>query len=175
MKLKVLLGALLGCTAAVGVQAQTTDVSKEITGYRNMTVTMAGTPSDCNLKDTNLLKTQLSDKLSGIGITQKDQSYAGVELLITAQKFGGPIGHCATMVELVFVGAIGKDNFVTGDEQLKAAIDRMKVVPVVFYKDGRMGVQAQTQPSSGGESMTTEKAVLRMIDDLVENLKAKRQ
>ena len=175
MTMKALVPALLGCLIAAGAQAQSTAIPKEIMNYRNVAVKIAGTPSKCNLTDANLLKTQLSDKLAGIGITQTDDSYAGVELLVTTQKFAGVTAHCATMVELVFVGAIGKDNFVTSDESLKAAIDRMKVVPVIFYKEGRMAVQPQTQPASGGESKDTEKAVLTMIDNLVDSLKAKRQ
>ncbi len=175
MKMKALVPALLGCLIAAGAQAQSTSVPNEITGYRNMTVNLGKTAPDCNLKNADLLKTQLSDKLASIGITETADSYAGVELLVTARKFGGITAHCVTLVELVFVGAIGKDNFVTGDKRLRAAIDRMKVVPIIFYKQSSMGVQPQTQPSSGGESDATEKAVLTMIDQLVSNLKAKRQ
>lgn len=175
MKANVLLSGLLGCVFAAGAQAQTAGIPQEITSYRNLSVKMAGTPSKCNLTDTALIETQLSDKLAAIGITQNDQSYAGVELLVTTQKFAGVTAHCATLVELVFVGAIGKDNFVTSDEALKAAIDRMKVVPVIFYKEGRMAVQPQIEGSAGQESKDTEKAVLTMLDTLVDNLKAKRQ
>lgn len=175
MTLKAIVPTLLGCLIAAGAQAQSTSVPQEITSYRNLVVKMAGTPSKCNLTDTALLQTQLAGKLAAIGITQRDQSYAGVELLVTTQKFAGVTPHCATLVELAFVGAIGKDNFVTSDEALKSAIDRMKVVPVIFYKEGRMAVQPQIEGSAGQESKDTEKAVLTMIDTLVDSLKAKRE
>jgi hypothetical protein len=175
MKMQVLVPALLGCLIAAGAQAQSTSVPKEISGYRNMVVKLGRTAPDCNLKDTNLLQTQLSDELAAIGITQTDDFYANVELRVTAQKFGGILAHCATLVELVFLATIGKDNFVTSDKRLKESIDRLKVIPIIFYKEGRMGVQPQIEPTSGGVSTNTEKAVLAAIDGLVASLKAKRQ
>lgn len=132
MKMKALVPALLGCLIAAGAQAQSTSVPKEIRGYRNMVVKFSEKASECNLKDTGLFQTRLSDQLAGIGITQTDDTYASVQLLVTAQKFGGITAHCATLVELVFIAAIGADNLVTGDERLKTAIDRLKVIPVAY-------------------------------------------
>lgn len=175
MKMKVLVPALLGCLIAAGAQAQSTSVPKEISGYRNMVVKLGRTAPDCNLKDTNLLQTQLSDELAAIGITQTDDFYANVELRVTAQKFGGILAHCATLVELVFLATIGKDNFVTSDKRLKESIDRMKLIPIILYKEARIGVQPQIEPASGGVSTNTEKAVLAAIDVLVASLKARRQ
>jgi len=175
MKMKALVPALLGCLIAAGAQAQSMSVAKEISGYRNVVVKLGGKASDCNLTDTNLLQTQLSDQLAAIGITQSDDYYANVELRVTASKFGGVLAHCATMVELVFLATLGKDNFVTSDKRLKESIDRMKVIPIIFYKSARLGVQPQTEPSSGGKSTDTEKAVLAAIDALVDTLKARRQ
>ena len=175
MKMKALVPALLGCLIAASAQAQTTGVAKEIQGYRNVAVKLGDTASGCNLTDTSPLQTQLADQLAAIGITQTDESYTTVELRVTAQKFGGLLAHCATMVELVFSAALGKDNIVTGDKRLKESIDRMKVIPIIFYKSARLGVQPQTEPASGGKSTDTQKAVLTAIDDLVDTLKANRQ
>jgi hypothetical protein len=175
MKMKALLPALLGCLIAASAQAQSTGVAKEIQGYRNMAVKLGDTASTCNLTDTSPLQTRLTDQLAAIGITQTDESYATVELRVTAQKFGGVVDYCSTMVELAFVFPLGSDNFVTGDERLKAVIDRMKVIPIIFYKSARIGVQPQVQPTAGGKSTATAEAMLVAIDALVDTLKAKRQ
>ena len=169
---KALLGALLGCLVATGAAAQQSNVAKEIIGYRDLSVAFSKSAADCNLQKADLYKAHLSDKLAEIGITQTTESYAGVSLLVSGQKFGV---ECVTLVEMVFEAAVGKDNFVTSDERLKAAIDRMEVVPIIFYQDGRMAVQPQAQPSAGGETTTSQKAALAMIDELVASLKAKRQ
>ena len=164
------------CLFSAGAFAQTaTSVPEEITGYRNMAVSFSKSASDCNLTNADLFKAHLSEKLAGIGISQTADSYSGVSLLISGQRFGAIGGHCVTLVELVFEGAIGKDNFVTSDERLKATIDRLGVIPVIFYKEGRMAVQPQAEPAAGGESKPSEQAALAMIDEMVESLKAKRQ
>ena len=174
MKMKALVPALLGCLIAASAQAQTTSVAKEIQGYRDIAVKLGDTASGCNLTDTSPLQTKLADNLAAIGIIQVDDLYASVELRVTAQKFGGITAHCATMVELVFSAALGSDNIVTGDKRLKAAIDRIKVIPIIIYKSARIGVQPQVQPSSGGKSTATEEAVLTAIDEVVHTLKASR-
>jgi enamine deaminase RidA (YjgF/YER057c/UK114 family) len=48
-------------------------------------------------------------------------------------------------------------------------------IPLTYYQDGQIGVQPQDQPSAGGESTTSQEAALKMIENLVENLKAKRE
>ena len=48
-------------------------------------------------------------------------------------------------------------------------------MPVPFYKDGAFAVQAQTQPSAGGESTKAQEAALKMIDSIGERLKTRRQ
>ena len=175
MKIKTLVPALLSCLIAASAQAQSTSVAKEALGYRNMVVKLGDSVADCNLTDTNPLQTRLADKLAAIGITKGDDFYSTAELRVSAEKFGGVVPHCSTLVELVFVFPLGKDNFVTGDERLKKIIDRMKVIPVIVYKSARFGVQPQAQPSSGGKSTATEEAVLTAIDALVDTLEAKRQ
>lgn len=171
-----LISVLGCCLLSTGAFAQTqSSIPEEITGYRDMVVSLSKDAGDCNLNDAELFEAHLSEKLAGIGVSQTDESYARVNLLITGQKFGGVLGHCVTLVELAFEGAIGKDNFVTSDERLKATIDRLGVIPVIFYEDGRLSVQPQTEPAAGGASRTSEKAALTMIDELVESLKAKKQ
>lgn len=174
MTIKALMLAFLGCLVAVGAQAQSKSVPEAITGYRNMSVSFSEGAADCNLKDANVFKTHLSEKLAGIGISETGESYSGVNLRISGRKFGAVTPHCVTSVEFVFQAAIGKDNFVTSDERLKATIDEIGVIPIVFYRDGRMAVQPQSEPSAGGESETSKNAALKMIDEMVASLKAKR-
>lgn len=164
------------CLISTGALAQTqSSIPEEITGYRDMVVSLSKDAGDCNLNDSKVFEARLSDKLAGIGVSQTDDSYARVTLMVTGQKFGGMLGHCVTLVELAFEGVIGKDNFVTSDERLKATIDRLGVIPVIFYEDGRLSIQPQTEPAAGGASRTSEKAALAMIDQLVESLEGKRK
>jgi hypothetical protein len=173
--LKALLPALVGGVIASGAQAQMTNVPQEITGYRNIIVNMSETAPQCNLTDPEMFRKELADKLSAIGVDQSDDSYSNVELRVTAKSFGFLTNHCVTSVEMFFEAALSNDNLVTSDENLKAAIDRMKVIPIILYEDGQIGVQPQTQPSSGGKSTDTQKAVATAIGELVDRFKSRRQ
>lgn len=171
---KALAPAIVGCLITVGAHAQEAGVPGEIVGYRNMIVVLSETAGECNLTDTNMFRQRLADRLAEIGINPMDDVYANVELRITAKRFGGVIRHCVTSTELFFKFPIGSANFVTSDEQLKATIDRMNLVQVIIYEDGQIGVQPQTEPSSGGPSTDSQKAVLSAIDAMVERLAARR-
>lgn len=173
--MKRLFAVLLGCLVSTGAYAQQSSVPKEIAGYKNLTVSFSKSAGDCNLKDATLFANHLKDKLAGIGIEQRDDVYSAVRLGISAQRFGAVGGQCVTMVELTFQGALSKDNIRTSDEGVMAAVNRLGVIPLVLYKEGQFAVQPQVQPSAGGESTTSQKAALRMIEGLVDSLKAKRQ
>lgn len=173
--MKKLCVLLLGCVIPGGALAQQDSVAKELVGYRDLTVAFSEHAKDCNLDDAGLFESSLKDKLAGAGIVQRDDVYSVAKLGISAQKFGAIGGHCVTMVELTFEGQLGKDNIVTSDKRVMAAIDRLGVIPLVVYKDGMFAVQPQSQPAAGGESTTSQEAALGMIEDLVDRLKARRQ
>lgn len=170
--MKRTIAILISCLISTGAAAQQGGVAEELNGYRNLAVNFSKHAGDCNLKDPGLFEGRLKDKLAEIGIEQRDDVYAMARLGISAQKFGA---HCVTMVELSFHGNLGKDNIVTSDQNLKAAVDRLGVIPLIIYKDGEFAVQPQAQPAAGGESTTSREAALGMIEDMVDRLKAKRQ
>jgi len=171
--MKRLFAVFLGCLVSTGAAAQQEGILKELVGYRDLSVAFSKSAGDCNLKDAAMFEGQLKDKLAAIGIEQRDDVYSVARLGISAQKFGA--GMCVTMVELTFQGALSKDNIRTSDEGVQAAIDRLGIIPLVLYKEGQFAVQPQTQPAAGGESTTSQKAALKMIEGLVDSLKAKRR
>ncbi len=172
--MKRLLPILLGCVISTGATAQQDSVPKEILGYKDLSVSFSKGAGDCNLTDATVFADRLKDKLAGIGIERRDDVYGTVNLGISAQRFGAVTGHCVTLVELTFRGALGKDNIVTSDQRIKRAVERLGVIPLILYKDGEFAVQPQSQPAAGGKSTTSQQAALKMIDNLVERLKAQR-
>ena len=52
--MKRLFAVLLGCLVSTGAYAQQSSVPKEITGYKNLTVSFSKSAGDCNLKDETL-------------------------------------------------------------------------------------------------------------------------
>lgn len=171
---KFMFAAVSGCLVAAAAQAQQPGVPEEIIGYRNMSVNLSEDADDCNLTDPDMFREKLTDGLAEIGINQTNEAYSNVELRITAARFGGVLPHCVTSVELFFRFPIGSANFVTSDERLKATIVRMKVIPVIIYEDGQIGVQPQEEPASGGESTVSQEAVLDAIGLLVDRLAERR-
>jgi hypothetical protein len=166
---------LLACVISTGAYAQESSITKEISGYRGINVSFSENAQKCNLKDAKLFEDHLRTKLAGIGVTQREDLYSYVDLLISGQKFGIIGGHCVTEVRMNFYAVLTPANIVTSDERLKSTLDKLERIPVTYYQDGRLGVQPQDQPSGGGESTTSQEAVLKMIENLVESLKSKRQ
>ena len=170
-----LIAVLLACLVSTGAAAQQNRVLQELVGYRDLVVSFSGKAGDCNLTDAGMFRDRLTEKLAEIGVVQGDKYYGVASLGISAKKFGAIGGHCVTIVELSFEGKLNKDNIVTSDERVQAAVDRMGTIPLILYKDGMFGVQPQSQPAAGGPSTTSQEAALSMIGDLVERIKAKRQ
>ena len=174
--MKGLFAVLLGLMISSGAYAQQTTVAKEITGYKDIMVAFSESAGDCNLKEAEVFKSHLKEKLAEIGIVQRDDLYSVVTLGISGQRFGAIGGHCVTNVEMTFLASLSNKNIVSSDERLKVVMDRLKVIPITFYKDAAFSVQAQVQSSNTGEpSKASEEAALGIIDGIVERLKAKRQ
>ncbi len=163
------------CVISTGAYAQDSTIVKEITGYRDINVSFSENAEKCNLKDAKLFKDQLGTKLAEIGVTQREDRYSYIDLLISGQTFGIIGGHCVTEVRMNFFAVLTPANIVTSDERLKSTLDKLERIPVTYYQDGRLGVQPQDQPSAGGESTTSQEAALKMIENLVASLKAKRE
>jgi hypothetical protein len=168
-----LILALACCALSTGAWAQTqTSVPNEITGYKTILVSFSEGAKKCNLEDPAAYSARLSDKLGAIGIQQSDESLLVATLGVSGKKFGV---NCVSMVELRFNAALGKENIVTDNQNVRRVVDKLGVFPITLYSNGMFGVQPQAEPSAGGESTESKKAILGMIDDLVESLKKKRQ
>ena len=174
--MKRLILALACCALSTGAWAQTqTSVPKEITGYKTILVSFSEGAKKCNLEDPAAYSARLGEKLAAIGVPQNDESLLVATLGVSGKKFGAIGGHCVSMVELRFNAALGKDNIVTDNQTVRQAVDKLGVFPITLYSNGMFGVQPQAEPAAGGESTESKKAILGMIDDLVENFKKKRQ
>ncbi len=166
---------LFACVISTGAYAQDSTIAKEITGYRDINVSFSKNAEKCNLKDADLFKDHLRAKFAEIGVTQREDLYSYVNLIISGQKFGLIGGQCVTEVRLNFYAVLTPDNIVTSDDRLKNTLNKLERIPLTYYQDGQFGVQPQVQPSAGGESTRSQEAVLGMIENLVKNLKAKRE
>ena len=111
--------------------------------------------------------------LAELGIQQNDESRLVANLGVSGQRFGA-LARCVSLVELTFNAALSKDNIVTSNQTVRQAVDKLGVFPITLYSNGMFGVQPQIESASGDPSQVSKKAVLGMIDDLVENLKKKR-
>jgi hypothetical protein len=174
-KMKRIVLALACCALSTGAFAQSqTSVPKEITGYKKILVSFSEGAKQCNLEDPAAYSARLSEKLGEIGIQQSDENLLVVTLGVSGKNFGMIGGHCVSMVELKFNAALSKDNIVTSDARARQAIDKLGVIPITLYSNALFGVQPQAEPAAGGPTTESKKAVLEMIDDLVESLKKKR-
>ena len=170
-----LILALACCALSTGAWAQTeTSVPKQITGYSKIAVNFSAGAKECQLEDPAAYSARLSEKLAELGIQQNDESRLVANLGVSGQRFGA-LARCVSMVELTFNAALSKDNIVTSNQTVRQAVDKLGVFPITLYSNGMFGVQPQIESASGDPSQVSKKAVLGMIDDLVENLKKKRQ
>ena len=170
-----LILALACCALSTGAWAQTqTSVPKQITGYSKIAVNFSAGAQECQLEDPAAYSARLSEKLGEIGIQQNDESRLVANLGVSGQLFGALGTRCVSMVELTFNAALSKDNIVTSNQTVRQAVDKLGVFPITLYSNGLFGVQPQIESASGDPSQVSKKAVLGMIDDLVENLKKKR-
>ncbi len=172
--MRYLLLFLACCLASAGAHGQT-GVPDVIKAYRAITVTYSTDAKDCNLEHTATYAARLGDRLAAIGVHQSDASYLSANISIAGQKIGLLGGRCITLVELMFGANLSKDNIVTSDPNVRAAIDRLGVFPIVIYKNTQFSSQAQEQPAAGGKSVTARNAALGMIDRLVTHFASQRK
>lgn len=164
---------ILLATSSVSLAAG--NVAKEINAYRSIEVNFSKNANKCNLTDSKMFEDHLRKELFKIGISENTGSIATAILSITANSFGVLGARCNSQVVLSFETILGPDNIVVDNPAIRQAIDRLERIPVIFWQAGIMGVQAQTQPSGGGESTAAREAVLEMATNLVERLKAARE
>jgi hypothetical protein len=97
-----------------------------------------------------------------------------VNVGISGTAFGTLSTSCALHTELTFSVVLRADNIVTQDPDVRAAIDRLQVIPVIVYKAGRFGTVALSEPAAGGPSTTAQKRVIQDIDHMIGEIAGKR-
>ena len=174
MKLHAFAVALAAVVLSTTAAAQTT-VPQELRRYNTILVNFSDTAHECNLKDEAMFASYVQEKLAAIGITEDPTSAITVNLAISAKSFGLLSTTCSSQTVMSFNARLGADNIVVDDPEIRSVIDRLKEFPIALHQLGRFGVQAQVQPPKGGESTSTQTAVLKMIDEMVTKLEEQRQ
>ena len=151
------------------------DAAKEVNAYNAIKVNFSKNAGKCNLVDPKPFEELLQKELFKIGVPENKGSISTAVLAITGDSFGLLGAQCSSQAVLSFQTVLGADNIVTDNPAIRAAIDRLENIPVIFWQSGRFGVQAQTQPASGGESTTAQEAVLEMVTNLVNKFKEDRE
>jgi hypothetical protein len=174
MKNRAIAVALAAAVVSTTAAAQTT-IPQELRRYNAIKVNFSDTAHACNLKDEAMFASRVREKLAAIGITEDPTSAITVSLAISANSFGLLSTTCASQTVISFNARLGAENIVVDDPEIRTAIDRLKEFPIALHQLGRFGVQAQVQPPKGGESTSTQTAVLEMIDAMVTKLEEQRQ
>ncbi len=169
----IIAAALTAAIVSASAAAQT--IPEELKGYSTVLVNFSDTAHECNLKDEAMFASHLQEKLAEIGITEDPQSHITVNIGISAKSLGLLKSQCTSQTVISFNARLRADNIVTDDPEVRRAIDRLKEFPIALYQLGRFGVQAQVQPPKGGESTSSQTAVLEMIDTMVAKLGELRQ
>ena len=161
--------------AFVSTSAAGQTIPEELRGYSNVVVNFSDTAHECNLTDEAMFASHLQEKLAEIGITEDPQSLITVNIGISAKSLGLLKTQCTSQAMISFNATLGADNIVVDNAEIRQAIDRLKEFPIALYQLGRFSVQAQTQPPKGGESTSSQTAVLEMIDEMAAKLGELRQ
>ena len=169
----VLAGLILALSSSLATAAG--NVAKEVNAYRSIEVNFSENAHKCNLKDGKPFEDQLRKELFKIGVSENQDSMTYVVLAVTGTTFGALSAQCSSQTVLTFQTVLGAENIVVDNPAVRQAIDRLERIPVVFWQSGQFGVQPQTQPAAGGESTTSQEAVVKMITNLVARFNADRQ
>ena len=174
MKLSLWLGLLVAPLMVATTPAVAQSIPAELTGYNAIVVNFSETAGECNLKEEAMFADAVREKLAAIGIEENPESVVTVNLAISAKGFGIRNTSCTTQTVLSFNTLLTAENIVTDNQAVRDSVDRLKQFPVTLYRLGRFGTQAQVQPAQGGESTSSQKGVLEMIDQMVDKLAEER-
>lgn len=165
------LTVLAACLVAAPAAAQTTSVPKEIVGFKDINIYLVGNAAKCNIKDTKKLASNLKDRLGAIGIKQDPGSVINVSLRVAGDRFGVLSVLCNYSVNLGFEAWLASSNIVNIPPRAKAAIDRLKVLPITLWQGSAFGVttlkQSMNPDAPGGEDQA-EQAAMKGTNSLVE-------
>ena len=152
-------------------------IAKELRGYSGSIIV-----HDSKSKKTCLIEKKVKDyqnhldaRLTALGMDKNVEAPLAAVLLITNESFALVGSHCAIHVDLSFQTRIPAEMFTRLSDAQRAALDRIgSSLPVKIWSASAMSVVPLTQPSSGGESDMAQKAVIRLIDAIVDLLQKQR-
>ncbi|WP_420402308.1 hypothetical protein [Nisaea sp.] len=151
-------------------------VAKELNAYSESIVVLdTKSEKTCNIEEkAKEYQAHLDAQLITLGINDDDESGLAAVLLITSQNFAIAGSHCALHVDLSFQTRIPPEMFTRLTDAQQAALNRIGSLPVSIWSASAMSVVPLTQPSAGGESDMAQKAVIRLIDAIIDLLRAQR-
>lgn len=172
-----LAAALFALISAVAGEAKAVEaIARELNAYNeSMIVFDTKSKKTCNIEGkAKEYQDHLDAQLISLGIKDDDDSGLAAVLLISSQNFAIAGSHCAIHVDLSFQTRIPPEMFTRLTDAQKAALQRIGSLPVSIWSASAMAVVPLTQPSSGGESDMGQKAVIRLIDAIIDLLRSQR-
>ncbi|MEK9661499.1 MAG: hypothetical protein VW644_07175 [Alphaproteobacteria bacterium] len=107
-------------------------VADEITGYRHIYVNFSDTADTCNLTDAKPFAGRLAEKLLEVGVSRFDGALLDANLGISGNAQGTLSTSCAWHVQFSFVAVLPASAINASDPGLRAALDRLKDIPVMI-------------------------------------------
>ncbi len=166
------------CFFATSAVAQNTSVHKEIVGFKGISVNLIGNIKKCNVTDTKNLVNNLQDRLGEIGIKQDPESVVNVTLRVAGGRFGAASVLCNYSVNLDFQTWLSSKNIVNVPPRARAALDRMKVLPIVLWSGTTFGVTTipeKMNPDKPGGQDQAEQAAIKGTTLLVKRFEELRK
>jgi len=151
-------------------------IAKELNAYHESVIVLdTKSKKTCNIEgEVKAYQDHLDAQLITLGINDDARSGLAAVLLITSQNFAIAGSHCALHVDLSFQTRIPPEMFTRLTDAQQAALKRVGSLPVSVWSASAMAVVPLTQPSAGGESDMAQKAVIRLIDAIVDLLRKQR-
>ena len=140
-------------------------VPGEIQYVRKIEVVFSEGAGKCGIEDEKMYSDHLMKKLDGLGIKENPDRFVVAQISVTAAPQGTSI--CMIHTGIRFNAALSKDNIVTDDKLINAAMERLEVLPMTLWYGGTLMAREYFRPSSGSSGRMIDraaKAVLEQID-----------
>lgn len=178
MPIRLVIACALILLSTNAFAQRVSNAPKEIKGYRTLSVDLMGKVKDCYIDNTDSLSKHAAAKLKSIGISEDPASIVQANVTFSGQSFGVGNTQCILVATLNLTTMLNKDNFVTENQRVRAAIDRLKTIPISLWHSTTYVVAPLVEranldgtnklpPSTKGRE-----AAARAVDRLVEHLKS---
>ncbi|MDJ0936886.1 MAG: hypothetical protein QNJ06_19545 [Kiloniellales bacterium] len=153
----------------VAAPASADPIARELQYFKAIDVVLLDSAKDCGITDEKLLQDHLRGKLGQLGIKENADRYARVRIDVAAQTI--PNSSLCAIHTLVRVnGALGKDNVVTKDPLINAAMERLEVLPITVWTGSSLVVRQYKLPASGKITDRATNSVLEQLDAITGRL-----